>query len=328
MIMAFDRTTGKPLWDRVLCETIPHEGNHNDGSLASASPVTDGRHVFAYFGSRGLYCLTPAGEVLWQKDFGDMKTRNEFGEGSSPALHGDTIVVNWDHEGESFIVALDKASGEQRWRQDRDEATSWSTPLVIKDSDLTQVVVSATKRVRSYDLSSGKLLWECGGLGAGCVASPVAAGGMIFAMSGHRDPALLAIRYPGASGDLTGSNAIVWRLQEGTPYVPSPLLYGDLLYFAQKNDGILSCHDAKTGKPHYKRHRLEEINGIYPSPVGADGRVYILGRNGVAYVIKQGPKLEVMAINKLDDRFTASPAVAGDSIYLRGHRYLYCIGTN
>ena len=119
----------------------------------------------------------------------------------------------------------------------------------------------------------------------------------------------------------------MWRLDAGTPYVPSPLLYGDVLYFFQKNDGILSCHDAKTGKPHYTRQRLEELSGMYPSPVGADGRVYILGRNGVAYVIRQGPKFEVLAVNRLDDRFTASPAVVGDSIYLRGHRYLYCIGT-
>ena len=327
-VLAFERKTGKPVWDRVVCETTPHEGHHPDGTFSSGSPMTDGEHVIAYFGSRGLYCLTMQGEVVWQKEFGHMQTRNTFGEGSSPVLHGDTIVVNWDHEAGSFIVALDKHSGEEKWRQNRDEGTSWSTPLVITDADPVQVVTSATKRVRSYEFSSGKLLWECGGLGAGCVASPAASAGIVFAMSGHRDPALLAIRYAGASGDITGSDSVVWRLAAGTPYVPSPLLYGNTLYFAQRNDGILSCYNTQTGQPHYSRERLEEIKGIYASPVGADGRVYILGRNGVTYVLKHGPKFEVLAINKLNDRFTASPAVAGGEIYLRGHERLYCIAVD
>jgi outer membrane protein assembly factor BamB len=326
-VLAFERKTGRRVWDRVVREETPHEGHHPDGTFSSGSPATDGEHIFAYFGSRGLYCLTMRGEVVWKKDFGDMQTRNGFGEGSSPALHGDTIVVNWDHEGGSFIVALDKRSGEEKWRQSRDEGTSWSTPLVITDSNPVQVVTSATKKVRSYDLSSGKVLWECGGLGAGCVATPVAGAGIVFAMSG-RDPALLAIRYAGASGDVTGSDSVVWHLDAGTPYVPSPLLYGDALYFAQKNDGFLSCYNAQTGKPYYSRERLEEIKGIYPSPVGADGRVYVLGRNGVAYVLKHGPKFQVLAVNRLEDRFTASPAVAGGEIYLRGHGHLYCIAAD
>jgi outer membrane protein assembly factor BamB len=323
--MAFERKTGQLAWERVVCEEVPHEGHHRDGTLASPSPLTDGRHVYAYFGSRGLYCLNPQGKDLWKKDFGDMRIENQFGEGSSPVLHGDTIVVNWDHEGDSFIVALDAASGKERWRQARDEATSWSSPLVIANADPVQVVVSASKRVRSYELASGQLLWECAGLGENCVPTPVAGGGMVFTMSGHREPALLAIRYPGVKGDLTGSDAVAWHLDSGTPYVASPLLYGDLLYFAQKNDAILSCYEAKTGQPHYARQRLEEVVGLYASPVGADGRVYVVGRNGAACVMKRGPKFEVLAVNKLDDRFTASPALAGGEIYLRGHKFLYCI---
>ena len=203
-----------------------------------------------------------------------MQTRNEFGEGSSLALHSDTIVVNWDHEGKSFIVALDKSSGEPRWRQERDESTSWSTPLVIDEQDLD---TGGGERHQSGGavmiLPRARFSGSAGGSAANCIASPVAGSGIVFAMSGHRDPALLAIRYAGARGDLTGTDAVVWRLDAGTPYVPSPLLYGDVLYFFQKNDGILSCHDAKTGKPHYTRQRLEELSGIYPSPVGADGRV-------------------------------------------------------
>lgn len=324
-ILAFERKTGRQAWERVVCEQAPHEGSHGDGSFASASPMTDGRHVFAWFGSRGLHCLTPDGQIVWSKDFGDLQIKNQFGEGSSPVLHDETIVVNWDHEGDSFIVALDAASGEERWRQPRDERTSWSTPLVITDAGPAQVVVSATKRVRSYELASGRLIWECGGLGENCVPTPVAAEGLVLTMSGHREPALLAIRYGGAKGDLTGSEAVVWRLDTGTPYVPSPLLYGELVYFAQKNDAILSCHDLKTGKMHYNRQRLEDLVGLYASPVGADGRVYVVGRNGTACVLKHGPEFQVLAVNKLEDRFTASPALVGSELYLRGHKYLYCI---
>ena len=327
-VLAFERKTGKQVWDRVVCEATPHEGHHPDGTFSSGSPMTDGEHIFAFFGSRGLYCLTMEGELVWKQDLGDMQTRSEFGEGSSPALHGDTLVVNWDHEDGSFVVALDKRSGKEKWKQSRDEGTSWSTPLIIADANPVQVVISASQRVRSYDLASGKVLWECGGLGANCVPTPVAGAGMVFTMSGHRDPALLAIRYAGASGDITGTDAVAWHLEEGTPYVPSPLLYGDVLYFAQKNDGLLSCHQASTGEAHYSRQRLEEIKGIYPSPVGADGRVYVLGRNGVTYVLKHGPKFEVLAVNKLEDRFTASPALAGGEIYLRGHERLYCIAAD
>jgi outer membrane protein assembly factor BamB len=328
VVTAVDRRTGKPAWERTVAQAIPHEPHHADGTYASPSPMTDGEHIFAYFGSQGIYCLTMGGELVWKRDLGDMKTRNQFGEGSSPTLYGDLVIVNWDNEENSFIVALDKKTGEDRWRQARDESTSWSTPLVIPDARPVQVVVSATKRVRSYDAASGKLVWECAGLGIGCVTSPVADAGMVFAMSGHRDPALLAIRHEGATGDISTSKAVTWRLQEGTPYVPSPLLYGGLLYFAQKNEAILSCHDAKTGKAHFSRERLEALKGLYASPVGADGRVYVTGRNGVTCVLRQGPKLEIIATNRLDDRFTASAAVAGNELYLRGYGALYCIAAD
>jgi len=326
-VMALDRRTGKTVWERSLREEVPHEGSHGDGSLASASPVTDGQHLFAYFGSRGLYCLTLSGKVVWEKDLGDMQTRNGFGEGSSPALFGDTLVVNWDHEGDSFIVALDKATGRENWRRDRDEVTSWSTPLVIEDAGRAQVVVSATKRVRSYDLATGDVVWECAGLGVNCAPTPVAGDGLLFAMSGYRDPALLAVRYAGAKDDLTGSPAVVWSTDKGTSYVPSPLLYGDTIYFVQKNTGILSCLDAKTGRPHYDQQRLEGITGVYASPVGAGEHVYVVGRGGKTVVLKHGPSFEIVAVNQLEDSFTASPAVAGNELFLRGMKHLYCIAT-
>lgn len=324
-ILALDRQSGAVLWQRTAREEPPHEGTHQDGSWAPASPVTDGERVYAHFGSRGLYCYDMAGELLWSTDLGDMTTRLSFGEGASPALHGDAIVVNWDHEGESFIVALDKRTGAERWRVERDEHTTWSTPLIVEHAGRSQVIVNATNRVRSYDLQSGALIWECGGMTVNPIPTPVAVDGVVYVMSGFRGNALLAIRLDGAEGDITGSESIVWSYDRDTPYVPSPLLYGDALYFLKGNNGILSCLDAKTGAERFGPQRLEGIEGIYASPVGAGDRVYITGRNGTTLVLKRGPKYEVLSSNALDDNFNASPAIAGDALFLRGERALYCI---
>ncbi len=326
VVLALDRRTGKTLWQKTVREEVPHEGSHRDGSLAPASPITDGEHIYAFFGSRGLYCLTMQGEVVWEKDLGDMKTRNGFGEGSSPALFENTLVINWDHEGNSFIVALSKQTGSEIWRRDRNEVTSWSTPLIVSNGGKPQVIVSATNRIKSYDLTTGKTIWECGGLGVNCAPTPVNSEELVFAMSGYKDPALLAIRYTNASGELTGSSAIAWTTTKGTSYVPSALLYDDTLYYLKKNAGVLSCVDSKTGKPHYAQKRLDDVSGVYASPVGADGRVYIAGRNGTTYVIKHGISFEVLAINKLEESFSASPAIVGNDIYLRGEKYLYRVG--
>ncbi|HTD66096.1 MAG TPA: PQQ-binding-like beta-propeller repeat protein [Candidatus Limnocylindria bacterium] len=323
-MIALDRTTGKPAWQKILREELPHEGHHGDGSFASASPVTDGETLFAYFGSRGLYAMDLKGSVKWQKDLGDMRTKNSFGEGSSPALFGNTVVVNWDHEGDDFIVAFDKNSGAERWRQKRDEQTSWSTPLIVQHGGVAQVVVNASAKVRSYDLATGKELWSIGPLTANAIPSAVSGNGMIYCMSGFRGAALFAIK-PGRTGDLTGSDAIAWTYNKDTPYVPSPLLYDDRLYFVKGNEATLTVLDAKSGQALVEAERLEGVRGVYASPVGAAGRVYLAGRDGGVLVLKKGDKIEVLATNKLNDRFDASPAIAGRELYLRGKRTLYCI---
>jgi len=326
VIMAIERMSGKILWEKTACEALPHEGKHRDSSWASNSPITDGERLYAYFGSRGLYCYNMQGKLLWKNDFGDMTVARSFGEGNSPAIHGDTIVVVWDHEGDSFIVALDKRTGKKRWRKDRDESTSWSTPLIIEHDGKPQVITSATNRVRSYDLAIGTVIWECGGLTRNVIPSPVYRDGTVYVMSGFRGSALLAIRLDMAKKDITDSeNAIAWKYNKNTPYVPSPLLYGDELYFFQVNNAALSCLDVESGKANYSREALEGVRGIYASPVGAKGRVYLAGRNGVVKVIKQGPEYEVLASNALDDSFNASPAIVGNELYLRGIKTLYCI---
>jgi outer membrane protein assembly factor BamB len=315
------------LWQKIAREEVPHEGHHADHGFSSHSPITDGTNVYAYFGSRGLHCYDLKGNLKWEKDLGRMQTKNGFGEGSSPALSGNTIVVNWDHQGDDFIVALDKQTGKELWRQPRDEETSWATPLMVAAAGGTQVVTSATKKIRSYDLASGKLLWECGGMSANVIPTPVAKDGLVYPISGFRSYALLAIRLDRA-GDLTDTDAIVWKHTKSTPYVPSPLLYGERLYFFSSNSGIISCFDAKTGKALMDAERIEALPGVYASPVGAANRVYLVGRNGDSVVIKNADKLEVLSTNKLEEKFDASPAIAGNALFLRGHQYLYCIAEN
>ena len=324
-IIALDRQSGNILWQRTARAEPPHEGTHQDGSWAPASPATDGERVFAHFGSRGLYCYDMEGELLWSTDLGDMATRHSFGEGASPALHGDSIVINWDHEGESFIVALDKRTGQERWRVARDERTTWGTPLIVKHADRTQVIVNATNRIRSYDLADGAPIWECSGMTVNPIPTPVTVNGVVYVMSGFRGNALLAIRLAGAEGDITDSESVVWSYDRDTPYVPSPLLYDGMLYFLKGNNGVLSGLNLATGDKHFGPQRLEGIEGIYASPVGAQDRVYITGRNGTTLVLKSGPEYEILHRNALDDRFNASPAIAGDELFLRGEQAVYCI---
>lgn len=328
VVLVLDRQNGRTLWQKTARAEVPHEGTHTDGTWASNSPVTDGEHVFAYFGSRGLYCYDMQGDLQWEKDLGDMQTRHGFGEGSSPVLYGDKIVVNWDHEGQSFIVALNKNSGDQLWKVERDERTSWSTPIIVEHEGRPQVVVSATNRVRAYDLESGEQIWESSGMTVNTIPSPVHADGVVYVMSGFRGSALQAIRLADAQGKVNDSNAMIWSHDRDTPYVPSPLLYGDYLYFLKVNSGILSCFNARTGDAFYGPQRLDDIDGIYASPVGASDRVYIVGRNGTTLVIKNRPEFEVLAQNELEDGFEASPAVVDKELFLRGRKFLYCIAAN
>jgi outer membrane protein assembly factor BamB len=325
VLMALDLDSGELVWERTAREEQPHEGTHPDGTFASSSPVADNERVYAFFGSQGLYAYTHAGEKVWEVDLGDMTTRLGFGEGASPALADGTLVVLWDHEGESFIVALDAATGKEKWRTGREEMTAWATPLVVDHDGRKQVVTAATGKVRSYDLATGELIWEGPGMTLNAIPSPVTADGVVYLMSGFRGNTALAIDLDKAQGDVTGSDAIVWSLDRDTPYVPSPLLYDGILYFLKSNNGLLTAVEVATGNVLYGPERLDAVRNIYASPVGAAGRVYLLGRDGGAAVLKHGRQLEVMAENSLDDSFDASPVVAGKRLLLRGRQHLYCL---
>jgi outer membrane protein assembly factor BamB len=324
VVLCIDRATGKTLWQKTAREEVPHEGHHKDHGFASSSPVTDGKHLFVNFGSRGLYCYDLDGNLQWKKDLGRMQTRNGFGEGASPALHGDTLVVTWDHEGEDFIAAFDKSSGDEIWRQKRDEPTSWSTPLIVEHEGKPQIVTAATSRVRSYDLATGQQLWEAEGLTTNAIPSPVTSGGIVYLMSGYQGNKLLAIRL-GGTGDLTGTESLLWNYNKRTPYVPSPLLYDNRLYFFAANTNVLTCLDVTTGKPLIDAERVAGLSSVYASPVGAANRVYLTGRDGTCVVIKHADTFEVLATNRLDDPIDASPVAVDKELFLRSKQHLYCI---
>ena len=326
IVVAVSRGEGKMVWNKTVREELPHEGGHETGSLASNSPVTDGKLLFAFFGSRGLYCFDLNGELKWQKDLGRMQTLHGHGEGSSPVVYGDFLILNWDDEAGSFLYAFDKRTGQQRWKVGRDDKTSWSTPLVVEHDAKPQVIISATKRVRGYDLETGRLLWECAGLSRNVVSSPVAGHGMVFAGNSYDWQAMLAIRLAGAKGDITETDRVAWKLNRLTPYVSSPLLYEDTLYFLRHNQNILSRLEPRTGKPRGEPLRLEGIRDfIFASPVAAAGRLYITGRDGTTVVVRHSNDNPTLAVNHLDDVFSASPALVDRELYLRGERFLYCL---
>ena len=325
-VMCLDRKTGKTLWQKTARVAKPHEGYHRMyGSFASNSPVTDGRYVYASFGSRGIYCYDFNGKLIWEKDLGvQMQMRLQFGEGVAPALAGDRLIHTFDHEGSSFIVALDKRTGKELWRTAREERSSWSTPLIIEHGGRQQAIVSATTRVRSYDVQTGKVIWECAGLGSNVIPAPVYHNGVVYVMSGHRDPKLMAIRL-GKEGDLTGTDSVVWSHTRGVSYTASPVLHEGKLYVLT-DSGQMSCFNIETGEPYYHQVRLPRPYNFKASPVGAAGKLYLASEDGDVIILKMGEKFEVVATNKLEDQvFIASPIILDGELFLRSQNTLYCI---
>lgn len=325
-LICIDRKTGKVIWQKTARVATPHEGYHRTyGSFASNSPITDGRHVYVSFGSRGLFCYDLNGKLIWQKDLGvQMRMRLQFGEGVAPALDRDRLIIHYDHEGESFIVALDKRTGKEVWRAARDEQSSWSTPLIIEHGGRRQVIVSATGKVRSYDVQTGKVIWECGGLGSNVIPAPIYHNGVVYVMSGHRNPKLMAIRL-GKEGDLTGTDAVLWSHTRGISYTASPVLHDGKLYVLT-DSGQVSCFNIATGEPYYQQVRLPRPYNFKASPVGANGKLYLASEDGDVIILKLGDKFEVLATNKLEDQtFIASPVIVEGELFLRSQNHLYCI---
>jgi outer membrane protein assembly factor BamB len=326
IVMCLDKKTGKTLWKRVAKVATPHEGHHREyGSFATNSPATDGRYLYASFGSRGIYCYDFDGKLIWEKDLGvRMMIRAQVGEGATPTLHGNLLIHPFDYIGDSFVVALDKRNGKEVWRMNRDEINSWSTPLVADFKGKKQVVISATKKVRAYETETGKLIWECAGLASAAIPHPVQHNDTVLIMSGREDPKLMAIRL-GRDGDLTGSDAILWTQTRGMSDTTSPVLHDNKFYTLTDN-GMVSCFNATTGEPYYQRRRLPQPDNFKASPIAAGDYLYLVSESGVVTVIKLGEKFEIVATNTLEDHmFVASPAVAEGEMFLRSKTHLFCV---
>lgn len=323
VVQSFDRKTGKQLWSHTAAEAVPHEGLHQTNTYAAGSPTTDGHRLYVSFGSRGNFCYSLDGKLLWKRDLGPIHSRLGWGEAVTPVVHGDSLLLNWDQEKDSVLYCLDVQTGQTRWKVDRDEKTSWNTPLVVQHGGKTQAILNGTTRVRSYDLATGEVLWQTGGMTVNAIPSPVAADGVVYVMSGYRGADAVAVSLD-SRGEL-GEGQTVWRYSKGTPYVPSPLLVGGRLYFTMANVNAMTILDAKTGQALVDRGRLDGIKNVYGSPIAAAGRIYLADREGTTVVLKLSDKIEVLATNKLDEQFDASPVAVGKQLFLRGHKTLYAI---
>jgi outer membrane protein assembly factor BamB len=333
-VLCFDSETGKLLWERTAVTRKPVNARHTKNSYASQSPVTDGTYVFAFFGDQGMFCYDFDGKQIWSADLGTFTMRNEWGLGSSPVLYKNLVIQTCDQEtGKSFIIALDKKTGKAAWKTERDELSSWSTPFVYDRGARPELIVNATRAVRSYDPETGKLLWECRGPATSITTpTPTFMNGLIIVSSGFlREPVRPITAFkPGASGDITlkegqtKSDAIAWRQQVAAPYIPSPIAYDGRIYVLL-DQGFIACYDAGTGKEIYDKTRIDLGAGFSASPVAIDGMLFCPSEEGDVFVIKAGDKYELLAKNSLGESIMASPAVSGGKMFLRAIGHLYCI---
>ena len=324
-LLCFNRINGDLLWKKTAITTVPHEGLHGTNTYASASPCTDGEHVYADFGSRGIYCYTLDGDQVWKYDkFDPMSTRASFGEGSSAVLADDKLIVPYDHEGQSKLYAFNKMTGDVVWEAKRDEPSNWGTPIIVDQDGRKQVVTTGQNKVRAYDLETGEELWTCGGQAQRPVASPVKFEDMVIVGSSKGSSFMGAFKLDG-KGDIQGTEKIVWTLQRDTPDIGSPVLSGNRLYFYKAKTGNLSCYNVKTGKPFFEATRVSKISSTYASPVVAGGHVYLTGRGGTTVVIKDAEKFEIVSVNSVGEGVDATPAPVNNQMFIRGAKHLFCI---
>ncbi len=323
--LCLDRRSGKLLWERVAYEGRVYDDRHRTATNADATPATDGRYVYVWFGSEGLYCYDFDGRLIWKKSLGPIPTQG-MGNGASPVLYENLVILQCDEDnGErSFIAALDKKTGKEVWRTPRQVQVSWTTPVIARAATRTELVASGAEYVAGYDPLTGKELWRCQGTESWTVATPLVGHGIAIFSAAHPVKRVIAVRL-GGSGDVTGTSQIAWRRDRGAGYTPSSILYGDYAYLLT-DGGILTCVDVKTGEVIYEGARAPRPGRFYASPVAFEDKILLTSETGDAFVVKAGPKHEVLRTNMLDDSIYASPAIAGGNIFIRGTKHLYCIG--
>ena len=324
-VLAIDAKTGKILWEKVAFEGTPHDSAHRKASFASPTAVTDGKRVYAFFGSEGLYAYDFDGKRLWKAAMPGIANMG-VGYGTSPVLHDGFVILQCDEDGgvESFIAAYDAATGKEAWRVPRKIQVSWATPVIVRAGERDELVTAGAEWLIAYEPKTGKELWRSKGLGSNAVPTPVVGKDIVVLTSGYPSKRAIAIK-PGGSGDITGSDRVLWTYEKGTAYVPSPILYGDFVYLVT-DKGLMTCLDAKTGAVRYEGARLPVPATFMASPVAFEGKILLPSQDGDVFVIKAGPAHEVLRTNSLGEPISASPAIANGRIYIRGEKTLFAIG--
>jgi outer membrane protein assembly factor BamB len=331
-VLCLDAASGEPVWEKLAREGRPTIKIHANNTYASETPVTDGERIIAYFGMTGIYCYDLDGNLIWEKDLGVFPTQFGWGTGSSPVLHDDLVYIQCDNDKASFLAALDKKTGDGRWRVEREERTNWSTPYLWKNKLRTELVLAGGGSICSYDPKTGELLWSMKGNGR-TATTPTGSEELLYVDSYDRltgNTGIFAAVRPGATGDIslqgkeTTNSHIAWSVQLRGTRIASPILSGDFLYVLGQGNGIAHCFDAHSGREHY-RQRLPDAAGFTSSPLAHDGKVYCVDQNGTTTVIDAGPELKIVATNPLGEMCWASPAVVGERLLIRTVDHLYCI---
>lgn len=333
LVYCLDLESGETLWRKQVQRSAPATAIHLKNSYASETPVTDGQHVYVLFGGLGIYCFDFDGNEVWSKKIEPRETRYGWGTAASPVVHGDRLYIVNDNEEASYLLALNKKTGEEVWRVERDEKSNWSTPYVWQNEQRTEIVTAGTGKVRSYDLA-GNELWSLSGMSSITIATPYEYGGLLYISSGYVGDSfrpLYAIQ-PGAEGDIslqgnaTSNESVAWSQPTGAPYNPSTLAYDGIVYVLH-DQGFLVTYDAADGSEIYSKKRIPNGRAFTASPWAYDGKVFCLNEDGETFVIRAGEEFELLQTNPLaeEEMAMATPAIAGDRLLIRTAARLYCI---
>lgn len=323
LVLCFDRNHGKLLWE---CPVPRHlvESAYGKNGWASGTPTTDGQYIWAYFGTGGLFCCDFDGKQVWHVPFPKMDALH--GMACSPLLYKDKIIVFQEHNPGGFIAAFDKLTGKELWKTRRKETVSWGSPIAISVDGKDQIIVSSSMRVYAYEPEKGAEIWRCEGNLFEVIPTPVVAHDLLFCCSGRAGPTL-AIRPLGARGDITKTN-LAWKTIKGSPFVPSPLVYGDYLYTINDMASVVNCFDARTGKSLWRERCGEPVNeGFSSSPIGVGGKVFFTNDQGETFVLENGPQFKLLHVNRLGEKTLASPALIDGRWHIRTQKHLWCIGS-
>jgi outer membrane protein assembly factor BamB len=336
-ILCLDKRNGKILWKETATKGRPKDKRHIKSTYANATPVTDGEHVVALFGSEGLFAYSVDGKFLWKVDVGRLDVgaydipSYEWGPASSPIIYDGKVIVQCDQQKGSFLLAVDVKTGRTVWKTQRDELPSWGTPTVYPGKGRAELITNGSNFIRAYDPATGKELWRLGGSSKITAPTPVFADGLIIVASGRSpERPIFAIR-PGGTGDIslrdgeTSNKYVAWSKTRRGGYMPTPLIYRGNVYVLD-NSGLLGCYDLRTGDARYYDRIPHRGNGFSASPVAADGRIYLAGEDGTVFVVQAGAELKLLASNPLGEPLMATPALSGGTMYLRGARHLFAVG--